>query len=124
MRDVNSREKRPTQIARSPRALFNARLDIQNRRAISELRPFKDVAFSGKSMGIDGFESILGGSLLKSVHFLPPARFLIHFQLLNNQEEIRKSLRYFTRSYIDRFASALPKRKFDFHSHILDIHDF
>ena len=58
------------QTARSPRALFNARLDIQNRSVISELRPFKDDAFSEKSMDFDRFGSILEGFLLKSVHAL------------------------------------------------------
>ena len=42
--------------------------NIEIDKAIVELRPLKDEAISRKSMDFDGFESILSGFLLKSVH--------------------------------------------------------
>ena len=69
MRDVISRGMTSAQIARSPRALSHACLDIPNPSVISELRPLKDDVISRKSMDFDKFESIFQGSLLKSVHF-------------------------------------------------------
>ena len=46
------------------------------------------------------------------------------FRFLNDKDSNRENVRYFTRYHIDRFAVALPKRNFVFHSQNLNIHDF